>query len=63
MGFAGQDWTRGLAIVLLAGLALWGRGGGKNMAESAARGATGAKIPPIDASAPERAETAAFALG
>ena len=63
MGFAGDNIMRGFAIALLAGLALWGLREGKNMSESPARASAGAGIPPIDASAPSRTKTAAFALG
>jgi hypothetical protein len=53
----------GITIVFLAGMALLGLKGGKNMTGTPATASSGAAVPPIDAAAPTVTETATFALG
>jgi hypothetical protein len=53
----------GITIVFLAGMALLGLEGGKDMTGTPATASSGAAIPPIDAAAPTVTERATFALG
>ncbi len=62
MGFAGEIGIGGVAVAILAGIALVGLRGGENRSGPSAR-ASGAVAPPIDAAAPNITEMATFALG
>ena len=53
----------GITVAFLAGMALLGLEGGRNMTGTPATASSSAAIPPIDAAAPTVTETATFALG
>jgi hypothetical protein len=63
MGSTGGRRIWGITIAFLAGAALLGLNGGKNMTGTPATASSGAAVPPIDAAAPTVTETATFALG
>jgi hypothetical protein len=63
MGSTVGKWMGGITIAFLAGMALPGLTGGKNMTGTPSTGSSVAALPPIDAAAPTVTETATFALG
>jgi hypothetical protein len=63
MGSTVGKWMGGITIAFLAGMALLGLTGGKNMTGTPSAASSVAALPPIDAAAPTVTETATFALG